>query len=243
MEINYKNITNQVESTLREYEKIEVEKKQGEERKKEIRDFILSKSDSNQYYYKIVREPHAINGEPISKKLFELIDKYDAFENKDEYLYSDRGGEPRDTINYYKTITFKSYEECSLEEKKKIEDKQIDDKKKLDEILSNDSEEYNKKGKVSIPFYEESPYFNSLRYSSTLEIEITQRELAEYGILPEDLKWKSLEEISKGENNGKLSSKDIASASKDLTTKDVKGAKGFLTNLLDKFKNMFKGKE
>ena len=60
---------------------------------------------------------------------------------------------------------------------------------------------------------------------------MTQRELAEAGLLPDDFKWV---EISK------VLARDIAEASKEksITTTEVNGIRGFMRKLLDKFKGI-----
>lgn len=96
---------------------------------------------------------------------------------------------------------------------------------------------YDRKGIVYLPRYATND--RSINYlgqpfakvEEVLEIEVTQRELAEAGILPDDFKW-----VEKA----KISAKDIADADREqaLTATEVGGFKGFMKKLLDKFKGI-----
>lgn len=105
------------------------------------------------------------------------------------------------------------------------------------EIDKDNTGKYDRKGIVYLPRYATND--RSINYlgqpfakvEEVLEIEVTQRELAEAGILPDDFKW-----VEKA----KISAKDIAEADREqaLTTTEVGGFKGFMKKLLDKFKGI-----
>lgn len=76
----------------------------------------------------------------------------------------------------------------------------------------------------------------------SVEIDISRDELLARGINPDEIGWKSLEQIKEEqlqiEKEAKVSPKDIADADREqaLTTTEIGGFKGFIKKLLDKFK-------
>lgn len=108
-----------------------------------------------------------------------------------------------------------------------------------EKVSSSKDGKYDKKGSILIPIYDTNTkhiYHRAYNIEQPkawitdyVEIEMTQRELAEAGILPEDFKWME---------KARVSAKDIADADREqaLTTTEVGGFKGFMKKLLDKFK-------
>jgi len=155
----------------------------------------------------------------VSYKIRELIEKYEMIDwnNSWRVPYGHYGSE-----EYEHQITFSEYDESDLEGKQKIREYE----KKTQEILTSKDEKYDKPGKVFIK-----------SGNKTIELEMTQRELAERGILYEDLGWKDLEQIQ-AEEKAKVTPKDIAETDKEqaLTTTELGGIKGFFKRLMDKIK-------
>ena len=119
------------------------------------------------------------------------------------------------TAYKYSYLRFVPYRECDLHGKQEC--KLVEER--INQIKNSNEEKYDKPGKISLEISHEGE-------KQTIEIEMTQRELANAGILPEDLGWMDKTQVS---------SKNIADASKGLAMKKVGGIRGFLTKLLDKF--------
>ena len=110
-----------------------------------------------------------------------------------------------------------------------------------EKVLGSTDGKYDRKGSILIPKYSTNTGYEyepnetgekpKAWTTDFIEIEMTQRELAEAGILPEDFKW-----IEKA----RVSAKDIADADREqaLTTTEVGGFKGFMKKLLDKIKGI-----
>ena len=140
-----------------------------------------------------------------------------------------------------KTI-FIPYNECTKEQQKLIDEK----RKKLDKfkkIVSQDkSQKYDKPGSITLPVYRqrddvkeacfheigkivsgEKSEQDYLTEQDSITISITQRQLADVGLLPEDYRWKE-------DERAQVSEKDIAEADEasKLTPSDIGiGAKFF----------------
>ena len=155
----------------------------------------------------------------VSYKIRELIEKYEMIDKNKNYResYGHYGSE-----TYEHKITFREYDESDLEDKQKIREYE----KKTGDILISEDEKYDKPGKAFIKSGDK-----------TIEFEMTPRELAERGILYEDLGWKDLEQIQ-AEEKARVTPKDIAETDKGqaLTTTEVGGIKGFFKRLMDKIK-------
>lgn len=141
--------------------------------------------------------------------------------------------EPQE-LTYSNTFSTSSTTE---NEKKEISKRENAIAKLRQAIDKDNTGKYDRKGIVYLPRYATND--GSINYlgqpfakvEEVLEIEVTQRELAEAGILPDDFKW-----VEKA----KISAKDIAEADREqaLTTTEVGGFKGFMKKLLDKFKGI-----
>ena len=123
---------------------------------------------------------------------------------------------------------------------KKVVEKRQKKLRHFQQKVSNSRDgKYDKEGIISIPRYDtnsgytyepgqtpEPPKAWVKRYYN---IDVTLRELANAGILPEDFNWRE---------KAKVSAKDIADADREqtLTTTEIGGFKGFMKKLLDKFK-------
>lgn len=123
---------------------------------------------------------------------------------------------PMVTREFHSKASFKSYEECSLEEKQGC--KEVE--KRIEEIKSSEESKYDRPGTISFCVKHKD-------MREDVKIDCTERQLANAGILPEDVYWKK---------ERKISPKAIADASKALTIKEVGGVKSFFTKLLDKLK-------
>jgi len=178
------------------------------------------------------KEPEVIN-KPISKKMYKLgVELGVGFPQN---ISSVTGA--RDVEDLYHN-TYKTFEEASETEKEEVQ-KRIEKIEKLRSQIANDKTgKYDKPGKISVPVFKTNDGYYSqdipkAELIEMLEIDATQRELAEAGILPEDFKWKE-------QRKTKISSKDIAEADKEtaLTTAEV----GFFGRLINKIKVKFQGK-
>lgn len=131
-------------------------------------------------------------------------------------------------------------EDCSEAQIAEISKREKQVKKFQDRVADSKDGKFDREGTISLPVFET----NNMLYapiakqavpeatiSETIDIEVTQRELAEAGILPEDFKWME---------KTRISSRDIVEADKEqaLTTTEVGGFKGFMKKLLDKFKGI-----
>lgn len=136
-------------------------------------------------------------------------------------------------------VFYEKSPEWQIEE---VEKRQKKLKRFQEKVSKSTNGKYDKKGILSLPRYStntgyryeynEKPLPPEAWISEYIDIEITQRELAEAGILPDDFKW-----VEKA----KISAKDIAEADKEqaLTTTEVGGFK----HILNKLKELFKGKD
>lgn len=122
---------------------------------------------------------------------------------------------------YSSIISFKRYDECDLKGKQGCKEAE----KRLETIKNSEDRKYDKPGIVSLRISQGG-------ISKDVRIEVTQRELAAAGILPEDLGWK------RTRRNLPNLPKSIADADKEqgLTTTETGGIKGFFAELLNKFK-------
>jgi len=111
---------------------------------------------------------------PVSRKIKKMVDMG---------LYLDKDDEDRiicgihDYDSITRKTTFKEYSECTLAEKQEIRKYQL----KAKEIAESENEEYDIPGKVRIKILRRDID------KEYIEIEVTQRQLASAGILPEDL--------------------------------------------------------
>ena len=113
-------------------------------------------------------------------------------------------------------------------------------------MLKSKDGRYDKEGVILIPIYETNnmeyvPFpvrsdYPRAKVADCIEIAVTQRELAEAGILPEDFKWRG---------KTRVSAKDIAKADKEygVTTGELApiektGIKGFLDKIFNKDKGV-----
>ena len=133
------------------------------------------------------------------------------------------------------------YEKSPEWQIEEVEKRQKKVKRFQEKVSKSTDGKYDKKGILSLPKYSTNTGY-SYEYNEKdapprawitdfIEIEMTQRELAEAGLLPDDFKW-----VEKS----KVSARDIAEASKEksITTTEVNGIRGFMRKLLDKFKGI-----
>lgn len=197
--------------------------------------YVQSKTDDYSFNGKGQNEPESIS-RPMPRKVFELGKRFgigfptDIRHVKEAYSGSE---------SVYEN-DFIHVEECSEEQKNEISKRMKKVEKFRTKVEGTKDGRYDKAGILSLPVYKT----NNMAYapgnrdvqpeaivSDTIEIELTQRELAEAGILPEDFKWMEL---------ARVSAKDIADADREqaLTTTEVGGFKGFMRKLMDKFKGI-----
>lgn len=175
--------------------------------------------DKGEHLYKI-----------MSKQQFELAQKY-GLGFCPCILGGAQYGIFREERYFYKTK-----DECDKEVSEMIDKKQ----KELDRHRNKvgKSKRYENLGTITVPTYETEQRGNVFEkdgkeavQTGEISIELTQGELVNAGILPEDIQWTP---------NTRVSAKNIADADKKqaLTTTEVGGAKGFMKKLLDKFKGI-----
>lgn len=127
----------------------------------------------------------------------------------------------------------KEYRKTATETDKQAYERIVERLNKLKELkrdmLSDSKGKYDKKGVIELQIYSE------ILKGQTIQIEVTQRELVNAGFIPEELKWKEKTRDKVAMQN---MSAQIAEADREigLTTTEVGGFKGFIKNLLDKFK-------
>lgn len=220
--------------------------KEKETRKKTIRDILLS-GDSEIGYVQSKRDDSQLASfeslgdlvqnvsRPMPKKIFDIGKEYGAgFPADIRHVVEAYSG----SESVYEN-NFISMDDCSEEQKKEILKRTKKVEKFQEKVSKSEDGRYDKKGVISIPIYETNnmeyvPFpvkkdYPRAKVADTIEIEVTQRELAEAGILPEDFKWME---------KTRVSVKDIAEADKGqaLTTTEIGGFKGFIKKLLDRFK-------
>lgn len=178
-------------------------------------------------YYKETQ----ISEKVVSEKIQVLVEKYKAFDKKIIKKYTENH-----SMND-REVSFRQYEECSLEDKQKIEEYE----QKVSSILTSEDKEFDKPGRISIPVYLKdylydndeqfrNLYSKSFKFRSevtemfNLDIDITPRELAKSGIDYEDFNWKSLEQI-KEEEKAKVTSKIISMATTSLPMRAINRVK------------------
>jgi len=168
----------------------------------------------------------------VPKKLLELSRKHKGiFLPTETHISTDYGPHDDYTDTYDLYIKEVPYEKCSLGQKNMINEK----RKKLEELSRKIAEDktgkYDKVGKAKIPICSEGDSWENAKKTGELSIEITQRELVEVGLLPEDLEWK----------RGKITSKDIAQAG--IAKQVEKGEeKSIWGKLINKVKDMINGR-
>ena len=190
--------------------------------------YVVSHCES--YYMPSDEKKPEMISRPMPKKLFDLGKENIGFP-EDIWF----GGYGHSVAYENEFIT---YDKCTDKQKKEI-DKRKERLEKFIKKVSNDKTGYyDKLGTISIPVFKTNTRgFDGLNakasaeFDSIIEMEITQRELAEAGILPEDFKW--MKKV-------KVSPKDIAKLDQEqgLTTTEVGGFKGFIKKLVDKFKGI-----
>jgi len=193
--------------------------------------------------YKTNKEDNSENltqhmAKAMPKKLFDL-GKEEGIGFPSDIIHHARGQGGGTTYKAYE-VDFKYVgEESYAWEKEAVEERQ----KKLSQfqkkVFERKDEKYDRKGIISLPIYSTNtgsqyePWEEAVKpkawITDYIEIEMTQRELAEAGILPEDFKW---------QEKARVTAKDIADADiEQASTKtEIEKAKGFLTRLMDKFK-------
>lgn len=205
------------------------------EKEKEIKELLLKKEKASfswvETEYTFPTEKHRKFNEPFSNKLIQL--SKNGVLIVQEEIYGPLHTKDHDIDNLLKCKNkITPYNKCSLSQKKAIKEK----KEQISTILKDETDKYDKKGKVIIPI--KTFANNSLGVLSwDMELEVTQRELAEAGISPEDLSWEPMLEVEKGDKK-EITSTEIAKASKDrAVTKNEE--KGIWSKLVNKIKNMF----
>lgn len=130
------------------------------------------------------------------------------------------------------TNEFINFEDCSEKQKAEIESRMRKIAKFKGKVTSDIDGKYDKKGIISIPVYKtntgrlgtDTPHAEVV---DTIQLDVTQRELAEAGILPEDFGWKRVKEHG-------ISSKDIAEADKEERLTTVETGKERFGKIIDK---------
>ena len=149
-------------------------------------------------------------------KYFSFMDYHDNDYFKREYTYTRKS-----------RLKFKKYEQCSLEGKQGC--KEVEER--LKEIIDSEDKKYDEIGVIKVPAKIPVETKNKHEIKTDIELEVTQRELAKAGILPEDLRWM---------DKTKISARDIAEFSKEksITKTEVNGIRGIMRKLLDKIKGI-----
>lgn len=132
------------------------------------------------------------------------------------------------------TNDFISFEDCSEEQKAAIRRREKEIARFKEKVTSDIDGKYDKKGIISIPIYKtntgrlgtDAPH---AEVEGTIQLDVTQRELAEAGILPEDFGWKRVKDRG-------ISAKDVAEADKKegLTTAEPERVGKIIAKLLGK---------
>ena len=185
----------------------------------------------------------------MPKKLYDLVEKYD-IGFKHEILVHEGGYDVREA-----PTLFRPYSECTKEQQKLIDNRKKDLEKFRKKVEKDKTYQYDKKGFITLPIYNEisshgveDSLFGKevqqitsgkiseqklLNVEDSITIPMTQRELAEIGLLPEDFKWEEMSRAS-------VSRTDIAEADKEqaLTATEIGGIRAFI----DRIKWLFKGK-
>lgn len=183
----------------------------------------------------------------MPRKLYDLVRNYDiGLKHKIlvyEGSYDERSAQ----------TSFRPYGQCTKEQQKLIDKRKKDVEKFRKQVEQDKTHQYDKKGYITLPIYEQGKHHVSepagevkriiagemseqefLGIKDSITIPMTQRELARIGLLPEDFKWqeRSWTEITRA---------DIADADKEqeLTTTEVGGIRG----LIDRSKKFFKGEK
>lgn len=133
--------------------------------------------------------------------------------------------------DHYDTETypskFKSYEECTEEQKKLIDERREKVESFRQKVKQSKSKKYDKTGFITIPIYTSDRRgcieIKYLKPSSFLILPMTQRELAQSGLLPEDFDWKkkiTTKELSELSKNMRITRSEISEIKKQLEPKD-----------------------
>lgn len=174
----------------------------------------------------------------MPKKMFDLGKKF-GIGFPSDITHHQRGQGGGSTYKAFEMDFYRVSEDSPEWHKEEIEKRQKKLSKFQEKVSSSKDGKYDRKGSILIPKYSTNTGYSyepnetgeepKAWVTDYVEIEMTQRELAEVGILPEDFKWME---------KARVSAKDIADADREqeLTTTEVGGVKGFMTKLLDKFK-------
>lgn len=200
--------------------------------------YVVSHCES--YYMPSDEKKPEMISRPMPKKLYDLGQESIGFP---ETIWF--GGLGTTDVAYENE--FIPYGECTDEQKKKIDIR----RKKVEQFAKKVSEDktgkYDKVGKISIPVFKTNrgAYVGnfprvSAESKSSIEIEVTQRELAQAGILPEDFRWTerarvSPRNIAEVENKEKLTTTDLAPI-------ESKGFKMWIKNIKETITKLLQGK-
>ena len=176
----------------------------------------------------------------MPKKMFDLGKRF-GIGFPSDITHHQRGQGGGSTYKAFEVDFYRVSEDSPEWQKEEVEKRQKKLSKFQEKVSSSKDGKYDRKGSILIPKYSTNTGYAyepnetgeepKAWVTDYVEIEMTQRELAEAGILPDDFKW-----VEKA----RVSSKDIAEADRDqeLTTTDVGGVKGFMNKLLDKVKGI-----
>ena len=129
---------------------------------------------------------------------------------------------------------FKSYDECTDEQKKLIDARREKIERFRKKVEQSKTKKYDKTGFITIPIYmsgvmdelvddDEFGDYKRIKPTSYLIIPMTQRELAQAGLLPEDFHWKrriTTRELSMLSKNMKITRSEISEIKRQLKPKD-----------------------
>jgi len=232
--ILYNARNNEYKIQWKSNEQIEIERGLRARDPKTVKSVLLNGDSQIVYVYtSIGNEEHRVPqiAKAMPKKLFELS-KFD-IGMPGTITIEEQGGGGFRYKNEYTTF----YPEMISERSKRLE--------QLTEKVRNDKKgKYDKIGVISIPVYttNDGQYRGDpMAYvSRSIKIEISQRELIEAGIFPEEFKWKTLKQQQTKQEKAKVSPEAIGKTEMGLeaglTTTEIGGFKGFMKKLLDKFK-------
>ncbi len=181
----------------------------------------------------------------MPRKLYDLVKEFDiGFKDKIKVWEGDYDEKYAETF-------FKPYSECTKEQRKLIDKRRKDIEEFRKRVRKDPSPKYDEKGFITLPIYEQGKHSVSepaghveqlisgkmseqdfLKTKDAIIVPITQRELAQIGLLPEDFSWTRQER--------EVTTAEMAESAKDkqLTTKETNG----IRVLFEKLKNLFKGR-
>ena len=215
IKIAKQQIEEELKPSIKEIEKLieefkvknkEMEYDETESRKQKVKEIILRPESKPEYVILQRRTPkqsdyfgdcegYTIRKILVPKKIQELIE-LGAYGINGNFMFHD--GDHYPTF-YYEEITFRTYEDATLEEKQALREAEL----KVKRIKESPTDyEQKEKGTILVPLYDLHPqktrhdqlHGKTSEVIAYAHIEATPRELAESGIVYTDLDWKSAKE-------------------------------------------------